>query len=162
MIFMNSFHLFSKYSILLILLVIISNRVLLSQTPIGSVNYSYDLNGNRIHRWVTVLKLQQDSSTIQKDSATKAIHDAEVRHLKDEVAIYPNPTMGILDVKITGMKAGETSQCVFYALSGKELLRKELSGTISRVDINSFPPGTYIVSLILYDGRVEKWKVGKF
>ena len=144
-------------NIIFILFITFTFQALQSQT----VHYSYDANGNRIRRWVTVVKLLEDSSQVQKDSSTKIISNADVQHQKDVVAIYPNPTKGLLDIKITGMKPGQTSECVFYSLAGKELMRKKLSETLSRVDIGTFPPGTYIVNLILYDGRVEKWKVVK-
>ena len=98
-----------KYSIILVA-ILFPIHFLFSQT----VTFTYDANGNRTGReWAKLEKLQIDSISIQKDSVTKIMQDAEMRNLKDEVAIYPNPTTGILDVKITGMKEGETSQCVF-------------------------------------------------
>ena len=127
-----------------------------------TVNFSYDANGNRIHRWVTILKIAPTDSidSIHQDSLIKNnitnLHYSSTQ----KISIFPNPTQGLLDLKITGMKDGETAEYVFVSLTGQELLRKKTGSAITPIDIRSFAPGTYIVNILVGEKR-EIWKIIK-
>ncbi|MCK9422158.1 MAG: T9SS type A sorting domain-containing protein [Bacteroidales bacterium] len=81
-------------------------------------------------------------------------------NLSTAILLYPNPTQGLLNLKIEGMKDGETAEYVFVSLTGQELLRKKTGIPATQIDIGNFAPGTYIVNVIL-GKRVEAWKIIK-
>lgn len=135
------------------------NTLCIGQTP--TVQYSYDANGNRVQRWITIEKITK------ADTADSLHHDSVVKNnitnsknLRKIISLYPNPTQGLLDLKITGLKDGETAEFVFVSLTGQELLRKKTGLLITPIDISNFAPGTYIVNVTL-GKRVETWKIIK-
>jgi hypothetical protein len=131
-----------------------------SQTP--TVHFSYDANGNRIQRWVTIEKIikADTADSLHQDTLIKnRISGAENKE-GQMISLYPNPTQGLLDLQITGMKEGETAEYVFVSLTGQELMRKKTGLATTKIDISSFAPGTYIVNVTL-GKRVERWKVVK-
>lgn len=125
------------------------------------VKFSYDLNGNRVQRWVEVLKIVTADTvdSLHQDSLIKNnITNSGV--LNGTISIFPNPTEGLLDMKITGMKAGETAEYVFASLTGQELLHKKTYSPLTKIDISIFAPGTYIM-VVRSGTQTGKWKIIK-
>lgn len=134
----------------------------LAQDNINSVVYfSYDVNGNRVQRLVTVKKIAKNDSTdsIHHDSIINN-DNINSKNTGQNISLYPNPTQGLLDLKITNMEEGETAEYVFVSLTGQELLRKKSGLMLTKIDITNFAPGTYIV-IIKIGTRQESWKVIK-
>jgi len=149
------------YSLFFISFLLFSIDLFAQKTNPIVVNYSYDENGNRVRRWIDVEKLAKDDTidSLQQDSLIKKnITNSGI--LNGTISLFPNPTEGLLDMKITGMKDGETAECIFVSLTGQELLRKKTGSPISRIDISAFPPGTYLVNVTLRN-QVQTWKIVK-
>ena len=129
--------------------------------PNKTVHFSYDLNGNRVLRWIQINKM------IQVDSSDMAQHDSfsnrkgwDIKNNAWTVSIFPNPTPGLLVLKIGGALEDVVAEVVLINLSGQELLRKQIYSQDSKIDISSFAPGTYIV-VIQIGSWTEKWKIIK-
>ena len=108
-----------------------------------------------------ILKISKTDSidSVHQDSLVKnGISNMELT--SKSISIFPNPTKGLLDLKITGMKEGEIAEYVFVSLKGQELLRKKTGLPVTRIDIGNFAPGTYILNVTL-SGKKEQWKVVK-
>lgn len=58
--------------------------------------------------------------------------------------LYPNPAQDVLHIEITL----PNSTFVIYDITGKQMLQKELKGTIAQIDISSLPAGLYICRII--------------
>ena len=149
------------YSLIFILFFLFSIELFAQKTNPVVVNFSYDLNGNRVLRWIDITKIAIPDTidTLHQDSLIKKnINNSHT--LDGMILLFPNPTEGLLDMKITGMKDGETAECIFVSLTGQELLRKKTSSPISQFDISAFPPGTYLVNVTLRN-QVQTWKIIK-
>ena len=151
----------SYYFILLLICIQFLTWKVIAQTPEHTVKFSYDLNGNRVLRWLDVKKIAiaDTVDSLDQDSLIKKNH-TNSHILSGTISIFPNPTEGLLDMKITGMKTGETAESIFFSLTGQELLRKKTDSPISQIDISTFPPGTYIVNVKL-GNQVAAWKIVK-
>lgn|GEM_PF-1434367 len=142
-----------------ILLLFISLNSNAQKDPVKTVHFSYDVNGNREHRWITIEKMANDNSadSLNHDSPFKN-NIVKTNNLNTLISLYPNPTRGLLDLKVTGLKAGESVEYVFVSLTGQELLRKKTGLSVTQIDINNFAPGTYIVNVKTGE-RTESWKI---
>ncbi len=82
---------------------------------------------------------------------------------KSSVEVYPNPTFGNANLLLTLTKETKVA-IVIYDMAGKQLQRKEVvaSAGISRIglDMNTYPNGMYMVSVISTEG-VQNVKVIK-
>jgi hypothetical protein len=149
------------YSLIFISFFFFSFELFAQKTDPVVVKYSYDENGNRIRRWIDITKLAipDTTDTLDQDSLIKKnINNSHA--LDGMITLFPNPTEGLLDMKITGMKDGETAEYAFVSLTGQELLRKKTGSPVSRIDISAFPPGTYLVNVTLRN-QVQTWKIVK-
>lgn len=150
-----------KYCISFVLFITISflSRNLYSQSEI--VHYSYDVTGNRLERWVTIEKISKNDSvdSIHQDTIVHK-NTTQTNEQNISISLFPNPTQGLLDLKITGMEDGESAEYVFVSVTGQELTRKKTGLTLTRIDICTFPPGIYLVNVSIGEKK-EIWKIVK-
>jgi len=64
----------------------------------------------------------------------------------DEILIYPNPTTGIIELKMKNEM--QNSAIDIYNLYGKKLITKKLNWPQDIININDYPDGIYFISLI--------------
>jgi hypothetical protein len=150
---------FQLYVVALISVLLFVSDNLPAQTQ--TVNFLYDVNGNRVKRWIPELKIIIADSTdsLSQDSLaiTNVVNSVKTNKV---ITLYPNPTQALLDLKIIGMKDGETAEYVFTSITGQELLRRVTATPITRIDISTFTPGIYVVNVKI-GKRVETWKIVK-
>lgn len=153
---------FSFLTSITLILICLCSLHSMAQIDPGKVHFSYDANGNREHRWVTVQKITKVDSadSLHQDSIIKNRISNSDSNLQQSISLYPNPTQGLLDLKITGITDGETAEYVFVSLTGQELLRRKTGLPITKIDISNFAPGIYIVNVTL-GKKVETWKIIK-
>lgn len=121
----------------------------------GSVSYFYDDDGNVKQRLVLTMPAQVKSHFTQTDSV--AVTDK----LGDQkVMLYPNPTRGQFQISITSLDPKVKNYYMLFSTSGSRLIYRELSETMTGVDISQFPSGTYLLDIILGD-KISRWKVIK-
>jgi hypothetical protein len=140
--------------------IIIETFTCYSQTP--TTNFSYDLNGNRIHRWVTIQKITEaDSSfTMNQDSAENR-NPGNIYNISNRVLLYPNPTQGMLDLMITGINDSEVAVITIRSITGQELLRQKTGLANTQINIGNFAPGTYFVNITLRTSH-GTWEIVKY
>jgi len=73
------------------------------------------------------------------------------------VKLYPNPSRGNLTLELP-ISYGPAI-AVFYNLQGKVLLRHNLLGQRTLINLPGFQPGVYLVEIIPSSGRRERFKV---
>ena len=65
---------------------------------------------------------------------------------KANVSLYPNPTDGIVNVKLEGYKA-EVVNVRIYNVSGQVVMTAEMLSSTGRFDLSGMPKGIYVVEL---------------
>ena len=128
-----------------------------------TVHFSYDANGNSIHRWVTVedVLLPDTTGLLNNLPFVKEVPAGAVETSQGEAMLYPNPTPGSLELKIPS--AGERTPVEYgcYSLSGVELFRGKTTSDLTKIDISRYPPGSYFVILFQKE-RDFVWKVVRY
>jgi PKD repeat protein len=108
------------------------------------VSHTYDTAG---HYGVSVRAYNSCGSKLSTTAQT-SVSVKSIASLGN-VLVYPNPAASTL--MIDGMEAG--SKAMVYSMTGKLLLRSELSGTKAQLDISALPAGAYSILLSGTDGR---------
>ena len=73
-----------------------------------------------------------------------------------ELKIYPNPTMDVLNFKVSGIQVGQAKIQV-YDTSGSLVLQQELGGTVNGIlDVTGLKPGLYFFSFGTSKNRQTK------
>jgi len=151
--------------IFVLLIISLLTLVPLFGQTVDYVEFTYDDAGNRNCRQVIYLKssVVDEQQTQNETGFQPAADSVEFKGMvgSREVSIFPNPTRGMLTVKVTtGQEQGETSRVVVFTLAGETVLEQSLIGSETRVDLSGRPPGTYILKLSSGTNHVS-WKVIK-
>lgn len=77
----------------------------------------------------------------------------------DEILIYPNPTTGIIELKMKNEM--QNSAIDIYNLYGKKLITKKLNWPQDIININDYPDGIYFISLINNGNKYYSKKIIK-
>ena len=144
----------------LVLLVILSFN-LFSYSQNKTIHFSYDDNGNRIKRWVEVLKMMETDSTsnwIIQDTILKKKSFNRDLTPDETISVYPNPSEGFLTLEIKEILPGACANVRLFTLSGQEMLQQNACNSLNTIDVTSLAPGSYI--LVVHSGtRTSKWKI---
>ena len=73
--------------------------------------------------------------------------------------IYPNPTQGIVQLEITNFQL--EGEIHVYDVSGKFLLKKTIEGQTTQMDLSTYAPGTYYLSVYSNSQKLKTFKVVK-
>lgn len=145
---------FSIKFLVLLFSTIISVNLLTRATE--TIHYVYDASGNRIEREIllglTKSATVKDTDTVAQPTYTDAIGDLNIH-------IYPNPTQGLLNVKMNNLPENQSAQIQVLDINGRLVYDKATEGTTS-VDLSAQPTGTYILRFI-FNGQTSTWKVLK-
>lgn len=113
-----------------------------------TLEYTYDKAGNRTSRYVLTLG---NSSGLTEKSAIITQNLEEL-----EISIYPNPTVGNLQIVIGNGEEDENYTLLLYSVSGDLLIKNELNGRgVHLINMSTFDPGIYILKLQTTSGNVE-------
>lgn len=123
-----------RYILSLLVLLFLSSTLTAQQT----VKFEYDNAGNRVLRHLSTKK----STEAEVDSLFKDTNN----HLKiigdHLVKVYPNPTLGIINVEFLGTSEGSST----YSLvdqNGREILNGETINLSNSIDITQQGRGVY-------------------
>lgn len=119
------------------------------------LSYAYDAAGNRTSRAIVLGTRSSDATVNQTDSVFFEEVLAEKR-----VKIYPNPVQYELTISITGYEQSMRGEYSLFNLGGTMLVRRGITGEITRVDMSRYPKGIYILNIQL-GGRPTSWKIIK-
>jgi hypothetical protein len=146
--------------------------------------YQYDNNGNRIRRTIIVEELESDSVSFPvtnpeklskrfidntlKETTEQNIEDIKSENFENMISesneiktkVFPNPTLGNLNIEILNMPTSSGSELKLYDLNGNELLIKKQLENFSEIDISYLRDGIYILRIRINE-RVFDWKIIK-
>jgi len=121
-----------------------------------NIVFAYDDSGNRTSRSISVTRVQEKSyvDSTKNDNSTELI-DADL-----SINIFPNPTKGILNVKISGAHDGSKITATLFNMQGNMMYKKKLS-EVDEIDISNQPDGIYILKIRVSDSNNNSWKIIK-
>ena len=132
-----------------------------------SFTYTYDAAGNRVTR---VVVIPPSKSTLQNNANTNGQTEeeeeiAEEEMLKDqlgsfELLVYPNPTKGLVVVKISGEETIESATYNVYDAGGKQVASGTVASSMLLVNLNQQIAGTYNLRVTI-NGKAQTWKIIK-
>ena len=76
------------------------------------------------------------------------------------ITIYPNPTRGLLTVKISNMPQHSASSLTLFDMQGRVITQQPSLAEENKLDISAQPPGTYIMRIAVGEEEVS-WKIVK-
>ncbi len=157
-----------KIILLLAICVITTLATLKAQT----VYYKYDGDGNRSSRSIYLANLTKSAkvadsvNVAETDSVGGNNKKAQPEKFQDKVdnrniTIYPNPTRGMLYIKIDG-GAGDVPVYSFeiYDLNGHRLQNVKGTGYSGEIDLSSYKAGMYIMNINI-GGETSQWNIIK-
>jgi len=75
-------------------------------------------------------------------------------------SVYPNPTNGNLNIKLSNAKSTQLITVEVYDIIGKMIVKKSLvynpNEDTNSIDISSLPAGSYLLKLASFDGIISK------
>jgi|ERR1035437_2487691 hypothetical protein len=147
----------SKYCLMLLLLLFINLYTkIAAQSTKAMVSYDYDYAGNRVAR--TVIFVSTSDGVKQNKNVDPQPVKEQLGEL--EITIYPNPTKGMLQVVISGMKPNDTYNLNLYDLQGKPLFLKAGQSDKTLLDMASYVPGSYILR-VQAGSKIKEFKIIK-
>jgi len=170
---------------LIITFIIISINAFAQGGGVYQIKFSYDNAGNRVRREIILqIKSQQQNDSLQppaNDTVASSVNlDSSAYDQQDEtgisdtngtsqyadmlgdqqIVIYPNPTTGRLQVKITPFNTEIPAEITVYDLQGRLILEKSCTSELTIVDFSKFTTASYILKVRLADKQSE-WKIVK-
>lgn len=186
----NPIHLLSNFiamnrkRIILVCLVLLLVMRLFGQT----VSFTYDENGNRVSRTITVQRLNSnETKSLLTDPKQLGTQNSRAKSLEvggssktadakgqDEIIrerikteegeigfnVYPNPNKGLVKIDISNMPLNSDSEMKLYDLNGNELKVLRNFDNHSEIDISQYRDGIYILRIKINEKRVD-WKIIK-
>lgn len=143
----------------IVLTVIFSLLIFVAIMAQNTIYYSYDTNGNVYSRCVIYLTPQSESRavTADNDSIEK---DIIIKDKIMDVEIYPNPTRGLLKIRVPDFESDNEFTLILFDLSGKKITETRMNQQELDLNLSAYPNGTYI--LILKRGnKLSEWKIVK-
>lgn len=147
----------SKYCLILLLLLFTNLYTkMAAQSTKAMVSYDYDYAGNRVARTVIL---------VPNLAGVKQNKNVDPEPIKEQlgelvITIYPNPTKGMLQVVVTGMKPNEAYNLNFYDLHGKILISRAGQPDKTILDIASYTSGSYILR-VQVGSKIKEFKIIK-
>lgn len=138
-----------------------------AQYSYSQVTYTYDATGNRVKR-VIVLKsaqIPQDSAAVSQIGEDPNVEDFENPALEEtfnelQVSLYPNPTQGVVYLKLSRLPEGEKPEIEIWSPAGRLLGNSKITGLVTRINLWGKPGGIYLVKTTL-EGQPVTWKIIK-
>jgi hypothetical protein len=75
-----------------------------------------------------------------------------------QIAIYPNPTRGLLTVKISALPEHSASSLTLFDMHGRVITQKQQLSDENKLDISTQPAGTYIMQIAV-ENEMTSWKI---
>ena len=122
----------------------------------AAIEYKYDAAGNRVLRKNSPMN---NAKMKNYDELTTDIFEEELPEMK--IAIFPNPTQGILQVEISNAVTLQGTEIRLYNPQG--VLIKQISNLSEQttLDISSQPDGIYIMQIVMNNHEISTWKIIK-
>lgn len=118
------------------------------------LSYTYDDAGNRIKRAIVM-----EARSVDVDDTEEELF-FEDRIANRQLKIYPNPVKEQLTIQLPGYESSVSGEFILFNISGSVLHKGVINSEITRVDMNRFTIGTYVLHIIIAGERTV-WKIIK-
>jgi len=132
-----------------------------------SFEFVYDDSGNRKSRQVIIIPNSLKSASVNSEPISESFNElSQVQPIKSslgefKISIYPNPTHGDLNLKLTGDTIPEKIIYKVFNTSGSIVCNGLLnSSVLQNIPIGSMPSGVYIL-IVQYGENKKTWKIIK-
>ena len=132
-----------------------------------SFEFVYDDSGNRKSRQVIIIPNSLKSASVNSEPISESFNELnQVQPVKSslgefKISIYPNPTHGDLNLKLTGDTIPEKIIYKVFNTSGSMVCNGLLnSSVLQNIPIGSMPSGVYIL-IVQYGDNKKTWKIIK-
>jgi len=154
---------------------LILSTVLLANLLVGTVTaftqtieYKYDLAGNRYLRQVVTLEkiTPTDTSNTPADTnqTNNTLHNTATKatetYGKTTVSVFPNPTPGVVQIEVTGEMPQTQVTMQVFNLTGKTIVTQLLRESSAKINLSGSPSGEYILK-ISWSGQTKEWVLVK-
>jgi hypothetical protein len=113
--------------------------------------YTYDSSGNRISRqYVVQLRSATAKATTPEDTLSV---EADTEGL--QVIVYPNPTRGDLQVKVSGIDQDADIQLFLCTLQGSPIQKVNTQYGITTINMSGYASGCYLLRVNAKGKRLE-------
>ncbi|MCL2511710.1 MAG: T9SS type A sorting domain-containing protein [Bacteroidales bacterium] len=143
----------------------------------AQVMYGYDDSGNRISRIILrpiLTPPPQDSTEYpieEQENPVAFVQDTENGDEKSQevytdalsktpITIYPNPTSGLLTIKISEVPQHSVSNLTLFDMHGRIIIQEQPLSNENNLDIGAQPSGMYIMQITVGE-EVTSWKIIK-
>jgi YD repeat-containing protein len=140
-------------SLLIFISLVISSTYSTAQT---SVEYTYDLAGNRVQRNVLIV-----GGKSQQSGGSETTFVSEKLALENEgdifINLYPNPTQADVTIAIDYQDVPQQEVTMsLYDASGKMLESKQVNSTHHQISLEQYPTGIYYLRMTSRENRTMK------
>ena len=118
-----------------------------------TIRYDYDGAGNRLTRYSVMSPNRVAKSTSIDEFLSDSLSKRNIR-------IYPNPTQGLLRIRIDQLSEEDICSIRLFSLSGQQILVMPLQTTETELNISDQSNGIYILQILL-NGEASSWKIIK-
>ena len=118
-----------------------------------TIRYDYDGAGNRLTRVIVMSPNRIAKSASIDEFLSDALSERNIR-------IYPNPTQGLLRIRIDQLSEEDICSIRLFSLSGQQILVMPLQTTETELNISDQSNGIYILQILL-NGEASSWKIIK-
>jgi hypothetical protein len=142
-----------------------------------SVKYGYDAAGNRTNRTIIMqappAPPQDSTEIIIEDEGDVFVSVPDIENGEESpqeiytdvlsealITIYPNPTRGLLTVKMSNMPRHVASSLALFDIQGRIVTQQQSLSDENKLDISAQPVGTYVMRIVVGNEAVG-WKIVK-
>ena len=118
-----------------------------------TIRYDYDGAGNRLTRYIVMSPNRVAKSASIDEFLSDSLSERNIR-------IYPNPTQGLLRIRIDQLSEEDICSIRLFSLSGQQILVMPLQTTDTELNTSDQSNGIYILQILL-NGEASSWKIIK-
>ncbi len=146
----------------IIILVLIPILLVVSTTlqAQSKIHFRYDDSGNReLRTLVDTIEFTSNTAIAYELDQDEEVTPIETELGDQEVLIYPNPTRGVLRIDMPKLEDSGVTLAIFD-LRGNLLVSKDAHEFNNRIDLSSYPSGTYVL-ILRFANTSREWKIIK-
>lgn len=120
------------------------------------VNYRYDASGNRVER--KLIDMTYKSAGAEEEEEEEEEHEDVLADVS--FSIFPNPTTGLLKVRVCNIPEGEQIKIELYNINGTLIEKRNYSNSEEILDLSSQLQGVYLLVITMKE-QSSTWKILK-
>lgn len=122
-----------------------------------NIGFVYDADRNMEGRYIVQLRVSEKKQAEECEESMTDIESAEFNGKK--ISIYPNPTKGIITIKLDNLDNQEKNSCKLYDMKGQLMFFQEINRNETEIEIDG-DNGVYLLDIYIGE-KISKWKILK-